>query len=353
LGNWNATETLGAVQAKLTVRVFGMDKHGRPFSEHVAIVEIRSSGARVAGLKAALVTGDTIGVQLGEHKARFRVVSAGQAGTADAGLAELEAVQVADDFWGISRPSPSPAVKVQVAAGDRRKHPRYVTSGTASIRKQGSTESFETMITDLSLGGCYIQTFAPLPIGTSVVVQARVDEQVFGASGVIRTCHPGMGMGVEFSGPARAGLLAVLERLGEAARIASVDEPSFSAKADSPYTASLVQSVSKDLQDLAQLLQCTEVEPDSLRRFRDLLGEVRNTAWAMERYLQSHGGKTSASAQLEFLTSERVRLATKLCQALTSDANVASADTKELHELASAVGDLIAASIKLPAGGGR
>jgi hypothetical protein len=351
VSSWNSSVTQIVSPAKRTVRMFGMDKNARPFSENVDILEIRSGGARVAGLKAPIALGETVGVQLGEQKARFRVKWTGVAGSADAGQAELEVVQMPENFWGFERRPLTRVTPLQVGASDRRKHTRFLINGTANIRKLGSTDSFEVLITDISQGGCYLQTFAPLPTGTSIVVQGRVDEQTFGVSGIIRTCHPNMGMGVEFTGGARTGLLAVLEKLSIPAPEAPAgpDAPA-PAKADSLYTTNLVQSVSKDLQSLAQLLQCTDVEPNTLRRFRDLLGEVRNTAWAMQQYLESQGGNETGSAQLDFLNSERIRLATQLCRSLINDAGAASANPMELHELASSVTELIAASVKAHGG---
>jgi DNA-binding response OmpR family regulator len=56
-------------------------------------------------------------------------------------------------------------------------------------------------LTDLSLGGCYVQTESPFPQSSAVDLCLRVAEMEIHAEGVVRVMHPGHGMGVEF--PAR------------------------------------------------------------------------------------------------------------------------------------------------------
>ena len=60
--------------ADLAVRVFGMDAVGRPFSRSAHTLDISDRGARLSGLEAKPLVGDVIGVQLGDSKARCRVI---------------------------------------------------------------------------------------------------------------------------------------------------------------------------------------------------------------------------------------------------------------------------------------
>jgi len=74
--------------ADLAVRVFGMDAVGRPFSRNAHTLDISDRGARLSGLEAKLLVGDVIGVQLGDSKARCRVIwVTGPALPIDAGVA--------------------------------------------------------------------------------------------------------------------------------------------------------------------------------------------------------------------------------------------------------------------------
>jgi len=46
---------------------------------------------------------------------------------------------------------------------ERRSHVRYICDGGVEVRTEGSTTGFWGTLTDISLGGCYVQTFSPLP----------------------------------------------------------------------------------------------------------------------------------------------------------------------------------------------
>jgi DNA-binding response OmpR family regulator len=54
-------------------------------------------------------------------------------------------------------------------------------------------------LTDLSLGGCYLEMAAPFPARSRVVLSMRVGDLQMQAEGVVRVMHPDVGMGVEFT----------------------------------------------------------------------------------------------------------------------------------------------------------
>ena len=56
-------------------------------------------------------------------------------------------------------------------------------------------------LTDLSLGGCYVQTASPFPQSSAVDLCLRAAAMEIHAEGLVRVMHPGHGMGIEF--PAR------------------------------------------------------------------------------------------------------------------------------------------------------
>jgi CheY-like chemotaxis protein len=53
-------------------------------------------------------------------------------------------------------------------------------------------------LTDLSLGGCYVQTEAPFPERALVDFCLKTKELEVHTEGMVRVMHPGLGMGVEF-----------------------------------------------------------------------------------------------------------------------------------------------------------
>lgn len=54
-------------------------------------------------------------------------------------------------------------------------------------------------LTDLSLGGCYVEMPAPFPVRTRVVLSMAVSDVKVRVQGMVRVAHPENGMGVEFT----------------------------------------------------------------------------------------------------------------------------------------------------------
>ncbi len=54
------------------------------------------------------------------------------------------------------------------------------------------------ILTDLSLGGCYLKTVSPFPRGTRIILSMKTADLALRAGGVVRVAHPEFGMGVEF-----------------------------------------------------------------------------------------------------------------------------------------------------------
>ena len=54
------------------------------------------------------------------------------------------------------------------------------------------------MTSDISLGGCFICTSKPLPLGTRTRIILKRKEQLLEALAVVRIVKPRIGMGVEF-----------------------------------------------------------------------------------------------------------------------------------------------------------
>jgi len=82
---------------------------------------------------------------------------------------------------------------------ERRKHPRYpVNGGGAEIRQQGVDSRIWARLTDISLGGCYLETMSPLPVLTYINLGLILEEQHLNAKGQVVVAHPNFGMGIQF-----------------------------------------------------------------------------------------------------------------------------------------------------------
>ena len=54
-------------------------------------------------------------------------------------------------------------------------------------------------LTDLSLGGCYLEIASPFPVRTRIVLSMKVGDMELRAEGGVRVMHPDVGMGVAFT----------------------------------------------------------------------------------------------------------------------------------------------------------
>ena len=54
-------------------------------------------------------------------------------------------------------------------------------------------------LTDLSLGGCYLEMASPFPVSSRVTLSMRAGGVEVRAQGLVRIMHPDKGMGVEFT----------------------------------------------------------------------------------------------------------------------------------------------------------
>ena len=82
---------------------------------------------------------------------------------------------------------------------DRRKHPRYpVNEGGAEVRQQGVDARIWARLTDISLGGCYLEIMSPLPVLTYISLALTLQEQRLQAKGQVVVSHPHFGMGIQF-----------------------------------------------------------------------------------------------------------------------------------------------------------
>ena|SRR5947209_10870799 len=102
-----------------------------------------------------------------------------------------------------------------------RKHARYNCDAGVEIRIGDAGAGYWGTLMDISLGGCYISTFSPLPAGTAVVLLIKVNGQEINSKAVVITSHPGVGMGLEFEQFITQGdethLQALIESLSRAA----------------------------------------------------------------------------------------------------------------------------------------
>ncbi len=81
---------------------------------------------------------------------------------------------------------------------NRRKHARIKVSVPFEIQTGASGSPIRGATTDLSLGGCYIESLFPFPIGTNMNIQLSIQTAVL-ISAIVVTCDPQVGNGIRFN----------------------------------------------------------------------------------------------------------------------------------------------------------
>ena len=82
---------------------------------------------------------------------------------------------------------------------ERRIGQRYRLTASAEVTDLNSGARFSARISDLSKGGCFVDTLAPLPQGARVRLCISRGEQVFEAVGKVVYFQEGLGMGIAFA----------------------------------------------------------------------------------------------------------------------------------------------------------
>jgi len=103
-------------------------------------------------------------------------------------------LEVPGNFWGIEyaptdwriEESPPPAIE----------QPRLDQEPSAAAKP---ARSRRWRLTDISAGACYLETAAPFPADTLVVLSIRESNAECLLEGIVRVSHPQTGMGVEFT----------------------------------------------------------------------------------------------------------------------------------------------------------
>ncbi|HVO62772.1 MAG TPA: PilZ domain-containing protein [Terriglobales bacterium] len=81
---------------------------------------------------------------------------------------------------------------------EKRAYPRVKVHTPVEILQEATEAPIRGETSDLSLGGCYVGMMFPLPIGTPVEVRLRADDITIIVLGVIATCDPQVGNGIQF-----------------------------------------------------------------------------------------------------------------------------------------------------------
>lgn len=292
------------VSGVLPVRIYGIDSVGKPFNSVAHTLNVSKSGALLANVEIALNCGDVIGIQKGVYKGKFRVTWAGKKGSSSQGQIGVACIDGARNIWGLED---RPLSQIDELAeskrrysslpftGERRSAPRHACDLGVQIKPPGSDVTLWSRCTDISQGGCYIDSRSPLVSGTEFELTLFLAGDSLALTALVRTSFPSMGMGVQFefaSEDQRVQLRRYLrERLGADESTAEPEETSIAG----------IESLSECVEQLRAWVSTTpldshdrnQLEALSYSLRRELLG-VR--AEMNERLMQRNSAPETCSA---------------------------------------------------------
>jgi PilZ domain-containing protein len=186
------------VPVDLDMRVWGMGADGRAFSQHARAHNISARGALLCGIEHDLKIGDTIGVQAGEKKARCKVVWATNTRSVKKIQVGVQLVSKLECPWTALLPRSEGDVPI-VAPG-RRRWGRHKITILIALYDERTSVPIRVTATDISGGGCYVETLSPFPIGTGLGAELWIGPEKVMTRALVRTSDPRVGMGIEFVG---------------------------------------------------------------------------------------------------------------------------------------------------------
>lgn len=186
------------VTVDLPVRVYGMTAEGRAFSQAARAQNISSEGALISGVENELKVGEIIGVQCDDKKARCSVVWSMNTGAIKKNQVGVKLLEGQECPW--KGYLPIEGAKIAVAPTNKRRFPRHKISLPLELRDERIGTPMRINATDVSGNGCYVETIMPLPAGTVLRVEFYLDSERMNITAVVRTCDPGVGNGIEFTG---------------------------------------------------------------------------------------------------------------------------------------------------------
>jgi hypothetical protein len=202
----------------VSILVHGTDPNGSPFRMPAKTVEISGTGASLTELNGAGPPGAKIEIEYQGKKARFRIQWVGKDGTKRANQVGVRGLEPGNIIWGVELPEWTLDTFEPVRPEDARTASAY-GSGNGSAAKgkerrvflrhtcrieavvivEGTDLRTPTIVSDLSVGGCYLEMLSPFPKATRVELTMNLSHVLMRAHGEVRSSQSGLGMGMFFT----------------------------------------------------------------------------------------------------------------------------------------------------------
>ena len=187
------------VEARLQIRIAGIDVNGRPLLQMVTTRNISRRGALLEGLQGTLKPEETVALTYKNNKARFRVSWVGETGSVRAGQIGVQSVDATKCIWDAALLPPPAPDTYAAPARERRKHRRVPCRLGAELYVQGSETLTRVHVTNISLGGCFLEMATLVPDKAQVKLVVWVNDTKLAVQGVVVSRRPGFGVSIRFT----------------------------------------------------------------------------------------------------------------------------------------------------------
>jgi hypothetical protein len=361
------------LEINFEVKVWGLDRNGKPFMQHARTLDITKQGARLIGIDCVKL-GETIGIQNGERKARFKVVWIGRENTPKAGQIGVHSLepeknifvhppqktQAEPDFFqaavgesGFEPVKPTRPVRRDMAAV-RRKYPRYPCTGGVELRQHESGPAAWGNISNISLTGCFVETTSTLPVGSMVIFHLQTHNLEVKGRAVVKSSHHAVGIGLAFVNLSPEnqqtlefliGTLAGIQEMRppEKQVFVPADIPPESAPPPMPKVSpsengslsAQIAHIIAELNELERGLANDKVDPRLIAQFHDVMEHTRQTAGTVQQWVDLRSSGGDPFAVLPQLETERINMLIKLSHHILADL-----DATGLTELSQGIEEL-------------
>jgi hypothetical protein len=203
------------------VVVRGTDARGSLFVVTTETHDVSCTGASLRGLQG-LAPGAKIEIECQNQKAWYRVQWVSAANRLKEWRVGVRCLEPGKYIWGVAPKEWAPdtfevggasqqvpatpgiptAAAIQEPQRERRRFTRHACRLEAQVTTEGAYGAVVVngKITDISLGGCYVEMLAPLPEETPVEVTFTVGQAPLHLAAKVCTAQHGFGMGLAFTG---------------------------------------------------------------------------------------------------------------------------------------------------------
>jgi hypothetical protein len=207
------------IAKRAPVLVHGTGPTGSTFAAPALLIDISGAGASLTGLNGVGLPGRRVELEYQGRKARYRIQWVGKDGTKRANQVGLRSLEPGSFIWGVQLPDwsedtfdPGHLEDARAASiyrsgngstakgRERRVFMRHTCRIEAIVTIEGTDLSSPTIVSDLTLGGCYLEMLSPFPMSTLVELKMNPGNTTLHVHGQVRTSPSGMGMGISFTG---------------------------------------------------------------------------------------------------------------------------------------------------------